>query len=265
MGGYERAAVLGRRKHYQTAQTCEGAIPNAKGAGQGIYQESETQKADVGTRLALGDGRVFYYCKNGSVALVRGKPVQSPTPVSDIDDCSTAAAGDDKIYLTDTAAAYTTGDFANGYAVFYDVGYMHKIRNNDTIASAGAGYVYLYDPIVVALTTPNVILFKNPCHSVIALADAVSFMIGVPLIAVQANYYFWAQTWGPTACLTPAVAVQDSTRLMIPHVSGVSIMAMQEEVTGTGVTGAQTIGYNAYDSVALRAVEYELIYLTCMA
>jgi hypothetical protein len=263
MGGYERAATIsGRTKYRQSCQNTEGEIPIS---GQGIYDESATAKYDVGRRLALGDGRVFYYCKNGTTALVRCKLVQTPAHRTDVDDISNAVAGDDYITLATTAAAYTAGDFANGYAILHDVdtggGYMYKIRDNETIASGGSGKVYLYDPVVAATASQDVTLHRNPCHSVIAAPDQAGFILGAPLIAVSASYYFWCQTWGPCAIHSRAITLTDKLHACSTSASGLSLMPTQM----AAVTGGQIVAYTMYDAANYRAAEYELYYLQCMA
>ena len=264
MAGYERAATLKQLKYYQTSQKCEGEIPIS---GQGIYDESSTQKYEVGTRLALGDGRVFYYCKNGATALSVGRPVQAVTNRTMVANITNVTAGDDYVTIDSAAAAITAGDYDNGYAIIHDVGHMYKIRHSPTIAASGSGNIYLYDVVGFATSTNDVTIFKNPCHSVIALADPISFMIGVTLIAVTANYYFWAQTWGPCGVLTKATTAVEKHRLLYPSYSGVSLIGTGVSAAAwtTGVTGAHRVGYITYDSTALQGGEYELVFLTCMA
>lgn len=260
MGGYERAQVLGRTKYYQTAQTVEGPVPVS---GQGIYEESSSAKYPVGKRLCLNDGRVFYYCKNGSVALTVGRAVQTPVNRTMIANITNASAGDDYLTIDSAAATINAGDYDNGYLVIHDVGYVHKIRHSPAITSAGSGNIYLYDPIVAATTSNDCTFFKNPCHSVIALVDGDAFMIGVPLIAVTASYYFWAQTWGPCAvyCGGSATSTKDKFYELAIHKTGVSL----QSAVKTGATDPQTVGYVMYDSTDLTNGTYETIYLTCMA
>ena len=44
---------------------------------QSIYEDSATQHFMLGTKLELGDGRVFRYASNGGVALVQARMNQS--------------------------------------------------------------------------------------------------------------------------------------------------------------------------------------------
>jgi hypothetical protein len=248
----------------------EGEISNI---GQGIYEESSTANYDVGTRMALGDGRVFHYCKNGTSALTRSQLIQTPVNRTEVDDISNASAGDDYVTLATTAGAYTKNQFAtagaytknqfaNGYMVIHDVGYVHKIRAHDAISSGGTGQVYLYDPIVAATSTNDVTLHKHPCSDVIVTADQVGFTIGIPLIAVTASYYFWAQTYGPAGVQSVAITLDDETHTLINSASGVSVIPT---TYASGVTGAQVVAHTMYDAANHRAAEYELVYLRCMA
>lgn len=257
MAGYERAAALKRTKLYQSSQKGEGEIPTT---GQGIYDESSTQKYEVGQRLCLNDGRVFYYCKNGAVALAVGKPLQSPVNRTMVANITNAVAGDDYVVIDSAAATIADGDYDNGYLIMQESGHMYKIRHSPAIASAAAGNIYLYDAVGFATTSDDCTIYKNPCHSVIVQADAVAFTIGVPLIAVTASYYFWAQTWGPCAVLTRIGGADLGNRLLLPDLTGVSL-----EQTGSGVTGAQRVAFNMYDSTGMTGTEYELVFLICMA
>ena len=176
-----------------------------KFAGQGILQESETAITPVGTRMILNDGRCFVYCKNGSsTALAANKVVQQPAWVSTETALVTGAAA-----LGNTAVTITTGStvssdtYADGYVAVEDdagEGQMLKIKAHPTLTSA-AGLFTLYDPVRVALTSATTTaLVKNPFSGVVILEESddteTGVAVGVPLIRVQASYFFWAQYKG---------------------------------------------------------------------
>ena len=64
----------------------------------------------------------------------------------------------------------------------------------------------LYEGLTVALTTSSQVgLVRSPYYKVIVTESVVSGMfIGVPQLAISANYYFWCLTGGPGAVVMHA-------------------------------------------------------------
>jgi hypothetical protein len=176
------------------------------------YAESETQLFPVGTRAIRGIDE-YLYCKNGAGALATlGTPIQSAAAVhAEQDDdivCGAAAAiGDYLVVVTSTANLDGSPNdedntFAEGYLYVNDEagqGQMYKIKSNEALVTTGNSNFILYDPLTVALTTSSELgLIMNPCYKVIATAAVLSgCFIGVNLLAISANYWFWAKVRGP--------------------------------------------------------------------
>ena len=95
---------------------------------QGIYEQSATQQYELGTRIALEDGRAYRYCQAGAAALAPGELQQSALfggslSVVQTDVAVQAAAdiGDSVVYLTTSTDAVTLNQFAGGYFCVSDV------------------------------------------------------------------------------------------------------------------------------------------------
>lgn len=247
-----------------------GSIPVP--VNQGIYEESVTQKAPLGTRMDLGDGRVFYYAKNSTAAtnLCAGKLVGSAIIATQREDAISAAIliGAKEFTFEDQSIGIAADQYAEGYLTSVDhtgEGQTYKIRGNEAISSGESGTFWLYDPIVTALdTTSDIIVAPNPFYGTILVPDDVIFCLGAPLIPVNTSYYYWVQTWGPIAIL-----INDSKGGTTPECQLTVDAAGQADggarcVATSGVPGAQTIGYNIFDSTNLVATEYHLVYLTCL-
>lgn len=173
---------------------------------QGIYEQSSTQMAPLGTRIAFADGRVFRYARAGGTALSPGKFVK-PTELTSANWVNKAAsaavaAGLYSVTLATTTAITTA---AEGWLQINDAdgeGIQYKIKktaaNGTTSTSTD---VTLYDPIATALTTSSEgTIILNPYYYTVVCSAVTDVILGVPPIAVTAEYYYWLQTWG-MACV----------------------------------------------------------------
>jgi ribosomal protein L19 len=208
----------------------------AKVVGQDIMEDSSTQKHRLGARLVLGD-RVFRYTKNGSVALAAGKHVQSVITTNDFVPHANYTAGTIKVSTSSTTIS-TADQFAEGYLVLREgggVGETYKIKGND-VGVGGVNKFTLYEPLVSdwVITTTSGCAVTNRYRNVVvgATATYASDPVGVPIIAVTANYYFWAQTWGPCGCLIGALTLGGDT---------LSQMVLSNDTTVAGALYPQII------------------------
>jgi hypothetical protein len=202
---------------------------------QGLREESATQKYKLGQRYAPPWdplGRVYRYAYAGA-AITPGKLLGAAalsgagTTLQTAASVSVAAViGDKKIFLTIVTTAQAADLFADGIAVVNDVSltpdefYTFAVKGNSALATTGTtGYIELYEPIPVALTTSDKVdLTVNPWKSVVEMpvTTHTGSPIGVAGINVTSGYYFWAQTWGPCGImsnagpLTIGAAVQSS-------------------------------------------------------
>lgn len=168
---------------------------------QGIYEISETQRAPLGTRLALPDERVFRYCRAGALALAPGKFIMRGTASTEIDKAISASVvvGAKTVYVT-TAAAVTTAE--EGWLQVNDdagEGIQYKIKSSKANATTATSTdVTLYDPVATAMTAgaTTVTLILNPYQGALICTAVTNVILGVPPVTVTALYYFWCQTWG---------------------------------------------------------------------
>ena len=190
---------------------------------QSIYAESKTQKYRLGERLILGD-RVFHYASAGAALdqgyLLEAAILGGAVTTAQVDLVNAAAAvGDKTLTLTTGTTAQTKDRFRDGYASVvsdtnaHGAGVMYKIKSHPGQAAAGALVFTLYDAIVKAITTDcRISLTANLWARVkqTAVTTAVGMPVGVSLIDVTSEYYFWCQTWGPVSMLTGSTQLVDS-------------------------------------------------------
>ena len=230
---------------------------------QGIYEISSTQNNMLGSRLELGE-RTFRYGYAGGVALAAGKMCEGPAPSSDHLKCVLAAAaavGDMRIKITlggSTVAAanlYAEGwlNLDNGAAGAFQT---YKIKGHAAIGAGGTGYINLFDPINVALTTSMyATLTVNPYRATVvapAATPQAQVPVGVPLVAVTPNYYYWSQTGGPCGVLLGAGPPAISDPLMTSAATA-----------GALITYAVTAGRTVVGTLmrAEAAADYGLVWL----
>lgn len=188
------------------------------------YAQSITQLFPLGTKLLRGIDE-WWYCKNGGTNLAIAVPVQSAAAIhaeadDDIVVGAASAIGATTVTLTSTAnlatAPLSTKDgFKEGYLVVNDEageGQCYKIKSHEAASSTSNFVVTLYDPLTIALTTASQVgLIQHPCAKVIVTAAVVSgIYIGQPLLAVTADYFFWAQHSGVRPAI-PGTAIAKGT------------------------------------------------------
>ncbi len=213
----------------------------------GIYEESnDSQLAGmVGDKKEFEDGRVFRLCKNGGTALVAGILVQSLVSLTSDDSIEIAtsqSAGDSEVNVTgDASSIHAANTLNGGYLVLSDttgdIGTFYKIKSNAAIASGANGIITLYDPLTTAIVpgTNECSFCVNPYSGVIIDANTAQ-LVGVPLIAVTADYYFWAlvKGYGPATATAATIAAGD----YVEHSGGdvVTASAAAEANIGVAVT-----------------------------
>jgi len=184
---------------------------------QGIYEESKNKMTDLGRFIDFQDGRRFRYCKcNSSAGITQGHIAAAAALHGDADTVTqtgmtvTISGGHIgakviKVLLDASVAAHL---FDGGLLTIEDstgAGYCYRIKKNKAGGASVAApcELTLYDPIVVALAAATVLsLTKNKYQDVVvAPVDEKSTLVGVPLIAITEEYYFWAQTRGLAAVM----------------------------------------------------------------
>lgn len=177
---------------------------------QGIYEQKENKMTDLGRFIDFQDGRRFRYCQaDGNIT--RGHMCSTSEVDSDDNTVTqtsvTVALSNGYIGKTEVGvllgSATTSNLYEDGVLTIEGgtgLGHIYRIKKN---SAAGSVYtdlckLVLYDPIVVALAADNVItLTKNKYKDVIVTpVSETGAAVGVPLIDITDNYYFWAQTRG---------------------------------------------------------------------
>ena len=178
---------------------------------QGIYQEKASPMTDLGRFIDFQDGRRFRYCQADGEVLrghmaAAGAVVDNDNTVTQADMTVVLSNG----YIGETEVSVlllgdtTKNMYADGLLTIeggLGLGYAYRIKKN---SAGGEPYtapcvLTLYDPIVVALDVTSIItLTKLKYKDVVEVPKGaeVATPIGVPLIDVTDNYYFWAQTRG---------------------------------------------------------------------
>lgn len=192
-----------------------------------IYTPTVDQDYRLGTRYVKGDGRVFHYAKAGAVALVAGDLLQSQatgavaTEQQDMTIATASAVGDNFGYATIKTDTTTTEDyFKDGWYAVTDgtaaqgCGQIYQIKSHPAAAAASCKFTF-YDTVKVAISTSaKATVRRNQYEGCIQapVTTPTGMVVGVPLTAVTASYYFWCQTWGPCnvlikTALTPGQSV----------------------------------------------------------
>lgn len=195
---------------------------NGVSTPQGLYAQSASQLAPLGSRLILGDGREFVYAKNGATTGVAGNIYQQPTldatggAITNHLNCSVLAAsiGDKYIDVVLGATALTANYYAEGHLQVVDgtgEGVSYKVTGHAAADASATVRVYLADPVIEALVasgTSEVSLVPNK-HSgvVIHPSPPTGVLIGVAIRDFTAAYYGWYQTKGLCAVLTTGTVV----------------------------------------------------------
>lgn len=252
--------MLGLPLRVNTFETSTLFGPTAS-SKQGIYEESATQNYALGTKWVYGDGRTFRYALNGATALGKAKMTQTQvveTKLLEIAQTSHAQVVDvdDVTVLVTTASAVAADSLVGGTLWFNKVGNMGESYR--IIASAlRPGSDTLMDlkletPIRAAVVaTSEASLCPNPWYKVVVFPTTTTgSATGVPLIAVTANYYFWAQTGGDC----PIYVDSDETAV-IGNLAGPPASYATAGAAGVWVTLTQLWGtwrtVNAADEVGL--------------
>jgi len=174
-------------------------------SNQAIRQTSAIQKAPLGAVGVSRSGSVFRYAKAGAADLVIANALVAADPVANHQSCAVVAAvaaGERVVQITLGATASTLNQYKDGFLTIEDgtgEGYTYQIAGN-TVGNASNIYVYLVDPIELALDTTTEAsldynLYANVVISAIDQADAPA---GLAHKAVDTSEepYFWAQTGG---------------------------------------------------------------------
>lgn len=199
---------------------------------QGIYEESEDAKGDIGGLKGFEDGRIYIYAKNGGTALEPGLIVEGPaenaydesiTLVKDI------AIGDTTITIVVNALrSYTANELAGGWVQIEDVaggiiGHARKIESHPAAAASTSMVITVYNAFTDTATagTDTVNVMENMYNGVIICPTTHTGPIaGVPPIHVTADYYFWLQVAGICSFIAGAATIVVGDGLVVTGLAG---------------------------------------------
>lgn len=230
------------------------------GFSQGIYEVSKTKKEQIGTLRILQDGRKFRYAKAGASDLAAGKMGVAAQVAAAVTNktCPAIAVGAKQLTLTIGSATYAADYFAGGFMHINDAdgeGHAYPIESSTAVAASTSITVTLEEGIKVALlVTSEFTLIHSPWMAVVESATEENLPVGIPVVAVTATYYYWAQTGGPAICLAVGTAP-------------VGCNLVLGGTAGALDTGAATDGDTmpivgiAFGTVGV-ATEYKPVYLT---
>lgn len=213
--------------------------------------------------LMYADHRVFRYALSGASALGAGKMGLAPAPKTNHHNNTAIASVAGTLTPTFTLGATATvaGEYNEGYVmvnVTPDVGRTYKISNLGLIASGGVATPTLFEPIQTAWTTATrVSLVHNTHANVVESASATRRAAGVPLIAVTAASYYFAQTRGVASTLADGTIALGSRISASPSVAGAVVAD-----SGTYATALVTTPLGSASVMAGVDTEYRPMFLT---
>jgi hypothetical protein len=175
----------------------------------GPNEISATQAYPLGTKLESRDGRIWRYAVAGGVGLDPALMTQSEAiaaeAIDEVQTGYTTTIGDTTItILLTTSSGITDGDLVDGWLLITDgtgEAHYYRIATNTWITGDTVMQLTLHEPILVATeATTEITVIKNLYNGVIVAPTVLTGVcMGVPNLAVTANYYFWAQRRGPCA------------------------------------------------------------------
>ncbi|MCK5601950.1 hypothetical protein KAR91_08780 [Candidatus Pacearchaeota archaeon] len=186
-----------------------GGLESGQSSLQSIYAEAATQNCRLGSKLLENEtGREFIYSQAGAVPLAAAyMTISAPTISNYLDEIQTGyawAIGDTSgTTLITTGATPAANYFKDGWMVTVKatgLGYAYPILTSGSHATIIAIALKSGHPIIVATdATTEMSLVKSPFKATIVapVTTLTAPPAGVPLIAVTAAYFFWAQVKGP--------------------------------------------------------------------
>lgn len=226
----------------------------------GVYTESATKMHPLGTIMRL-DGRTFVYCQ-ASEALSKGK-LATALPVLFVEDTVTVAhaVGTRKVTIT-ASAAIAAGQLEGALLVVDEgtgAGDQYIVKSNPAIDNAATGVIELMDGLMTAwsVSDTDISIITSPWRVQEGNTTQVEKAIGVPLISVTDEYYFWACTWGVCAVLQDEVS---------GNAAGTRQLAIGSSTAGSveaydGV-GEAVVGENLLSAADVEDAKYQPIFLT---
>lgn len=223
---------------------------------QAVRQASATQQDAIGALVTTDDGKVYRYVKNGATALTPGTLVVNADEVAHHTNIAVAVAvkaGATRVKVTLGATATTADQYKDGYLTVSDAvgeGISYRIASHGVIASGGAGWIELAEPVVVALTTASEVSLSSPYSGVVISAtDQADLPVGVPNVAIPADNFGYVQARGICAVLADEAVTKGSGLTIGTGVAGAveAIDLIGEVLVGTAVNALVDTEYRSVD------------------
>lgn len=207
---------------------------------QGIRETSAQPKYDVGQRYAEGD-RVFRY----SYAL-NDLTEKWGAGNNDVlhEQNSVGAANAGAKYITVALAGMAAHELKDGYINIWTAPPQVALKIKDNAASDGGNTVIeLAEPLLADVAGGT---FTDVHCNIYRHADVMAggFLsaVGIPLVAVPAHHYYWAQTWGPaTGVAHAAGGIGQNANERAVYFANDGSIGLQNDVVGT--VDCQYAGY----------------------
>lgn len=177
---------------------------------QDAYVQTTVAMHKVGQIAETLDGRVFRYAKAGASNLGAGKLGTAPAQKTNHHNIALATAvkiGDTQVTVTLGATAAVANEYAGGLLTVNagtGVPIAYEISSHPAAGSGASLTVNLVRPAVAALATADtkLDLVHNVWNGTIEGTVQTRRAAGVPMIAVTAGNYYWAQTKGVAPVLS---------------------------------------------------------------
>ena len=256
-----------------------------------VKSTSTVQRAPLGTRGVLPDGRVFRYA-NAGAAIKIGQVLQGEIAynitglygLSSSKNLPLAAgtthtstwsyievetswlSGDTAIAADKWAEGYLfVGSCADGvFTTSTGTGQMVRIKSHiDTTAASTEHLQFILedgDHLVEDVSTDHSVgLMLNPYDGVFNPTQADSptaAVVGVPLTNVASGSYFWAQTWGPAVLYAGAASVMAN---MVSMSTDAGDTGVTEDIKSSNAAAdTNTLGYAMLPALASQYVMVQL-------
>lgn len=213
------------------------------------------------------DLRKFRLAKNGAVALVAGRLLQSSLPIADHANMAVAAAavGATTITVTLGATAVVANQYAGGYVYVNDAGadvttegYMYRVQSHPAADLSTAVVLTLAadTPIKIALTANSQLtLLANPYSGVLVHASPpTANLVGVAPVAVAANAFFYVQVAGPCAVLQQGTLIIGDLCAPSATVDGAVMPSAALETDGPSVGRVMTVNADGEEAAIWLAL-----------
>jgi len=192
------------------------------GADQYYDEASDVQNFEIGSRMQLIRGRVFYYARVGAVAIantsrgvknliyqhVEGLP--SPAAVAPV--APIVAAGALQVAVTVAVTdgiladgAIAANELVGGHIVIFPFGVQPRGINREIVANTATSAattlvmtVTLDRPLPVALAANSTAALMASEYATVGQDDEWKTVLGLAMVEATALQYIWLQTWGPT-------------------------------------------------------------------